>query len=178
VDVQALAAQYSLFVQGTAIFRKRYLSRNPVTGLLIAEDDHILFEYYQYASTDRDRFSSGSMVKSTTGLLIGIAISGGAIKSVDDVTEAYAPGFKGTEYGKTPIRDLLHMSSGVELGEAEYGGRRPRSFMDRHASVVSVGRAVRIVMTTMSELGHELPSRMCQLHRRCSSDSCRPQAKP
>jgi CubicO group peptidase (beta-lactamase class C family) len=100
-----------------------YLSRNPVAGLLIAKDDHILFEHYQYARTDRDRFFSGSMVKTITGMLIGIAISEGAIKSVDDVTETYVPGFKGTEYGKTPIRDLLHMSSGVEFGEGEYGGR-------------------------------------------------------
>jgi CubicO group peptidase (beta-lactamase class C family) len=29
------------------------------------------------------------------------------------------PGFKDTEYGKTPIRDLLHMSSGVEFGETK-----------------------------------------------------------
>ncbi len=50
------------------------------------------------------------MVKSITGLLIGIAISEGAIKSVDDIPEIYVPGFVGTEYGRTPIRDLLHMS--------------------------------------------------------------------
>jgi CubicO group peptidase (beta-lactamase class C family) len=33
------------------------------------------------------------------------------------------PGLKGTEYGRTPIRDLLHMSSGVEFREEEDGGR-------------------------------------------------------
>ena len=59
------------------------------------------------------------MVKSITGLLIGIAISEGAIKSVDDIPETYVPGFMGTEYGRTPIRDLLHMSSGVDFGEAK-----------------------------------------------------------
>ena len=100
-----------------------YLSRNPVTGLLVAKDDRILFEHYQYGRTDRDRLISQSMVKSITGLLIGIAISEGAIKSVDDTTETYVPGFKGTEYGRTPIRDLLHMSSGVEFGEDKDGGR-------------------------------------------------------
>ncbi|THD59017.1 MAG: class C beta-lactamase-related serine hydrolase [Bradyrhizobium sp.] len=94
-----------------------YLSRNPVTGLLIAKDDRILFEHYQYGRTDRDRMLSQSMVKSITGILIGIAVSEGAIKSVDDTPETYVPGFKGTEYGRTPIRDLLHMSSGVDFGE-------------------------------------------------------------
>lgn len=100
-----------------------YLSRNPVTGLLIARDDQILFEHYQYGRTDRDRLISQSMVKSIMGTLIGIAISEGAIKSVDDTPETYVPGFKGTEYGKTPIRDLLHMSSGVQFREDEDNGR-------------------------------------------------------
>lgn len=100
-----------------------YLSRNPVTGLLIAKDDQILFEHYQYGRTDRDRLISQSMAKSITGMLIGVAISEGAIKSVDDAAETYVPGFRGTEYGRTPIRDLLHMSSGVEFGEDKDGGR-------------------------------------------------------
>ena len=63
------------------------------------------------------------MVKSLMGMLIGIAIADGAIKSVDDTVETYVPGLKGTEYGATPLRALLHMSSGVEFGEEKDGGR-------------------------------------------------------
>ena len=100
-----------------------YLSRNPVTGLLIAKDDQILFEHYQYGRTDRDRFASQSMAKSITAMLVGIALGQGAIKSVDDLAETYVPGFNGSEYGRTPIRDLLHMSSGVEFGETKDGQR-------------------------------------------------------
>jgi CubicO group peptidase (beta-lactamase class C family) len=100
-----------------------YLARNPVTGLLIAKDDQILFEQYQYDRTDRDRLVSQSMVKSMTGMLIGIAIAEGAIKSVDDTAETYVPALKGFEYGRTPIRDLLHMASGVDFGEERDGGR-------------------------------------------------------
>jgi hypothetical protein len=96
---------------------EEYLSRNPVMGMLIAKDSEILYEHYQYGRTDHDRFLSQSMVKSITGILIGIAVSEGAIKSVDDTAETYVPGFKGSEYGRTPIRDLLHMSSGVEFRE-------------------------------------------------------------
>ena len=100
-----------------------YLSRNPITGLLVCKDTQILFESYQYGRTDHDRFVSQSMVKSIMGILIGIAISEGAIRSVDDKAEAYVPGLKGTEYGATSIRDLLHMSSGVDFGEDRDGGR-------------------------------------------------------
>jgi len=100
-----------------------YLARNPVTGLLIAKDDRILYEHYQYGRTDRDRLVSQSMIKSITGLLVGIAVADGAIKSVDDTAETYVAGFKGSEYGKTPIRDLLHMSSGVAFGEEQDNNR-------------------------------------------------------
>lgn len=100
-----------------------YLARNPVTGLLIAKDDQILFEHYQYGRTDRDLLLSQSMVKSITGLLIGMAIGDGAIKSVDDTAETYVSGLKGTEYGATPLRALLHMSSGVDFGEERDQGR-------------------------------------------------------
>jgi CubicO group peptidase (beta-lactamase class C family) len=116
-------AEISYSYRGNRSSVADYLSRNPVTGLLIAKDDRILFERYQYGRTDRDRLISQSMVKSITGMLIGIAVSEGAIKSVDDTPETYVPGFKGTEYGRTPIRDLLHMSSGVDFGEDRDNGR-------------------------------------------------------
>ncbi len=111
------------FYKNTRSSLMDYLSRNPVTGLLIAKDDRILFEAYQYGRTDRDRLISQSMAKSIIGILIGIAISDGAIKSVNDIAQTYVSGFKGTEYGKTPIRDLLHMSSGVDFGEERDGSR-------------------------------------------------------
>ena len=104
-------------IRGVSSTLNDYLTRNPITGLLVAQDDRILFERYQYGRTDADRFNSGSMAKSITGLMVGIAVREGAIKSVDDPAEAYVPGFAGTEYGKTPIRDLLHMASGVYFGE-------------------------------------------------------------
>ena len=63
------------------------------------------------------------MVKSIIGLLIGIAVSEGVVRSVDDEAERYVPGFEGSEYGKTPIRHLLHMASGVDFGEDRDGGR-------------------------------------------------------
>jgi len=107
-------------------FRERvndYLSRQPVTGLLIAKNDQILFEHYQYGRTDRDLLLSQSMAKSIAGLLIGMAVGDGAIKSVDDTAETYVPDLKGTEYGATPLRALLHMSSGVDFGEERDQGR-------------------------------------------------------
>jgi len=100
-----------------------YLYEHPATGLLIAREDTILYEHYQYARTDQDRFVSNSMVKTITGLLVGIAISEGAIRSVDDTAATYVPELSGTEYGGTPLRALLQMSSGIAFHETyEPGG--------------------------------------------------------
>jgi CubicO group peptidase (beta-lactamase class C family) len=99
-----------------------YLARNPATGLLIARGDTILIERYQYARHDRHRFASWSMAKTVTGVLIGIAIAEGRIRSVDDPAAAYVPALAGTEYGRTSLRHLLQMSSGVRFVE-EYTGK-------------------------------------------------------
>jgi CubicO group peptidase (beta-lactamase class C family) len=85
----------------------------PITGLLIAKDDQILFEDYQYGRTDRDRFTSQSMAKTIVGMLTGVAVSEHALASVADTTQKYVPELKDYEYGKITIRDLLHMSSGM-----------------------------------------------------------------
>src|SRR5207302_1780989 len=99
-----------------------YLARHPVTGFLIARDDTILVERYQYARNDQHRLTSWSMAKTVTAMLIGIAISEGRIRSVDDRADAYVPDLVGTEYGSTSLRHLLQMSSGVRFLE-EYSGR-------------------------------------------------------
>ncbi len=88
---------------------------------MIARGDTILVERYQYGRTDRDRFTSWSMAKTVTSMLVGIAISEGQIRSVDDLAAAYVPELAGTEYGKTSLRHLLQMSSGVRFSE-QYTG--------------------------------------------------------
>jgi CubicO group peptidase (beta-lactamase class C family) len=103
--------------QGQAFGLDDYLARNPATGLLVARGETILVERYQYARTDRDRFTSWSMAKTVTSMLIGIAIAEGRIRSVDDLAATYVPGLAGTEYGRTSLRHLLQMSSGVRFVE-------------------------------------------------------------
>jgi len=107
--------------QGRSFSLDEYMTRNPATALLVARDDTILVERYQYARTDRDRFTSWSMAKTVTSMLIGIAIGEGRIRSVDDPAATYVPKLEGTEYGRTSLRYLLQMSSGVRFVE-EYTG--------------------------------------------------------
>jgi len=99
----------------------QYLQRNPTTALLIARGDTILVERYQYGRNDRHRLTSFSMAKTITAVLIGLAVQDGAIASIDDQAERYVPELAGTEYGRTKLRHLLTMSSGVAFRE-DYDG--------------------------------------------------------
>jgi CubicO group peptidase (beta-lactamase class C family) len=101
-----------------------YLSRYPTTGLLIARGNDILVERYQYDRRDTDRFTGNSMAKTITAVLIGIAVHEGRIRSIADTAETYVAALRGSEYGRTPIKALLQMSSGINF-KREYDGEKP-----------------------------------------------------
>lgn len=98
-----------------------YLSRNRATGLLVLKGDTILAERYQYERGPEQRMASYSMAKTLVSMLVGIALSEGKIKSIDDRAEQYVPELKGHPYGETSLRHLLTMSSGVRFTE-NYSG--------------------------------------------------------
>ncbi len=106
-----------------------YLDQYPITGLLIARGNRILVERYQYYRRDNDRFQSQSMAKTITGLLVEIAVHEGNIRSVGDTAETYVAALRGSEFGRTPVKALLQMSSGIRfkhrVTENEDGGARP-----------------------------------------------------
>ena len=107
--------------QGASLTLDDYVARTPTTGLLVAREKTILVERYQYGRTDHHRFTSASMAKTVTAMLVGIAIAEGRICSIDDVAAIYVHELAGTEYGCTSLRHLLQMSSGVRYSE-EYSG--------------------------------------------------------
>lgn len=94
-----------------------YLARQRIMGLMIVKDGVIQVERYQYERTGDMRFLSNSMAKSITSLAVGIALAEGAIASLDDRADKYAPKLAGTLYGETTIRNLLHMASGARFVE-------------------------------------------------------------
>lgn len=111
-----------------------YLASNPATALLIAKDGRLLVERYQYARRDDMRFTSFSMAKTITAMLFGIAMSEGHIRSLDDTAETYVPELRGSQYGRTPLRALLSMSSGVAFSEV-YDGKDDVSKLARDGFV-------------------------------------------
>lgn len=124
--------------QGQRHSLRDYVERHPATGLLVARDDTILFEHYQYGRTDKDRLLSQSMAKTVTAMLVGIAVDEGRIRSIDDLVAVYVPELAGKEYGRTPLRALLHMSSGVRYVE-DYGGNDDHARFNRGLLGVAPG---------------------------------------
>lgn len=108
--------------QGRSNTLDDYLARNPATGLLVLNEHTILYEHYRYARTDKDRFTSQSMAKTIVAMLVGIAVSEGSIGTLDDVVSTYVPELAATEAGRTPLRALLTMTSGLRFHEV-YDGK-------------------------------------------------------
>lgn len=108
----------------------QYLERNPTAGLAVVQGETLLVERYRYGRRDDHRFTSFSMAKTIVALLVGIALEEGRIASIEDRADHYVPGLAGSEYGRTPLRHLLTMSSGVNFRE-EYDGNDDSRLLSR-----------------------------------------------
>jgi CubicO group peptidase (beta-lactamase class C family) len=82
-------------------------------GFLICKNGALVTEYYA-PDHGVDRWTdSASMMKTVTALLVGIAISEGKIKSVDEPAATYFPAWRRDGRKDITIRNLLQMHSGL-----------------------------------------------------------------
>ena len=95
-----------------------YANKYNRTGLLIARGNEIWHEDYRLQRTAEMRLFGWSMTKSLVGLLVGIAIKEGRISSVDDPVEKYVPQLQGHSFAGISLRNLLNMTSGIDICEA------------------------------------------------------------
>lgn len=98
---------------------KEYIRDTRTEGLLVIQNDTIIYEnYYNDLEADESHIS-WSMSKSFIAAMMGMAHDQGLYQLSDPVTK-YLPQFKGTGYDQVAIEDLLQMSSGVRFNE-DYG---------------------------------------------------------
>ena len=95
-----------------------YASRYNRSAILIARNNEIWHEEYRYKRTNHMRFFGWSMTKSILGLLIGIAFDQKKIESLDDRIDKYVPQLIGHPFNDITIRNLLNMSSGIDICES------------------------------------------------------------
>ena len=129
-----------------------YLARQRIMGLIVIKDGVIQLERYQYERTPAHRFNSHSMAKSVTALAVGIALSEGKIKSLDDRAGSYAPTLKGTLLGETTIKNLLRMAFGIRNIQT-YDGTGDSGRFDTAISHNGVEAAAAVLVVREREQG-------------------------
>lgn len=98
-----------------------------VRSMLIIRNDTLLYDFYGQQTTAEDLNPSYSVAKSYTSALIGIAISEGHIKSVNQQVIDFIPELKDVPMAeKLQVEHLLNMTSGFKpkfktLTEVYYG---------------------------------------------------------
>jgi CubicO group peptidase (beta-lactamase class C family) len=90
------------------------LEATSTNALVVVKGGKIVHETYRNGSDATTRLLTFSVAKSYVSTLIGLALSDGAIKSLDDKVTDYLPDLKGSGYERSTIRDLLRMRSGVD----------------------------------------------------------------
>jgi len=83
-------------------------------AFIVVRDNQMLYEKYFNGFARDSLITSWSLSKSVTSALVGIAISEGYIRSLDDPVTNYLPELKGHGFDAITIRNLLTMGSGIQ----------------------------------------------------------------
>ena len=94
-----------------------FMNANRITGLIAIKDGEIVLEKYALGRKPEDRWTSFSVAKSMTSILIGAAIKDRLITSLNDPVTRYIPELKDSAYEGVNLRELISMSSGVKWNE-------------------------------------------------------------
>jgi CubicO group peptidase (beta-lactamase class C family) len=97
-----------------------YMAGQRSAALIVLQDGKLRLERYGLGFDGAGRWTSFSVAKSMTSLLVGAALRDGFIRSMDDKVSDYLPQMKGSAYEQVSIRQLLTMTSGVRWNE-NYG---------------------------------------------------------
>lgn len=94
-----------------------YMKDNYIGGLLVLQNNEIRLEAYGNDAHSKTTWTSFSVAKSVTSMLLGVALKEGDIESMNDLLEKYIPELKGYDYGKVTVKKLLTMTSGIAWNE-------------------------------------------------------------
>jgi CubicO group peptidase (beta-lactamase class C family) len=92
---------------------EEFLRSSKTVAFIVIKDNSVVYEKYFRGASESTLVNSFSMTKSLVSALVGVAISEGYIKSVDQTVADFLPEFKDKAYGKVTIRNLLQMTSGI-----------------------------------------------------------------
>lgn len=94
-----------------------FMEAEKTAGLLVLQDGRVRLERYGLGFGPQQRWTSFSVAKSVTSILVGAAIHDGSIESLDAPIVRYLPELSGGAYDGVTVRQLLTMTSGVMWNE-------------------------------------------------------------
>ncbi|MEY4711071.1 MAG: hypothetical protein RIS88_521 [Pseudomonadota bacterium] len=97
-----------------------FMAGQRAAALVVLHRGQLRLERYGLDFGAQGRWTSFSVAKSVTSLLVGAALQDGHIRIMDDKVSDYLPQMKGSAYDDVTIRQLLTMTSGVKWNE-DYG---------------------------------------------------------
>jgi hypothetical protein len=83
-------------------------------ALLVVHEGRLVLERRWNGYKPGDRTNSASMAKTVTALLIGIAVGGGEIASIDEPASRWIPAWRGDPRNRITLRHLLQMHAGLK----------------------------------------------------------------
>jgi CubicO group peptidase (beta-lactamase class C family) len=118
-DLPKAAAQIDpkVTVGGKTSALDKFMADNRITGLIAIKDGQVILEKYALGRTPEQRWTSFSVAKSVTSILIGAAVKDGYIDSIYDPITKYIPELQGTAYDGVSLRRVMTMTSGVKWNE-------------------------------------------------------------
>lgn len=96
---------------------RAYAAKTDAAGIMVLQDGKVRFEHYGLGMTPQERWTSFSVAKSLTAVLLGAAIRDGAIAGVDVPVTAILPELRGTAYDGVTVGQVATMTSGVAWNE-------------------------------------------------------------
>jgi CubicO group peptidase (beta-lactamase class C family) len=117
IPIRPVPLDFSYEYNGMTIPATDFSGRTYTNAILIIKDDMIVFERYFNQTNEDTHFLSMSVAKSITSVLVGMAITDGAIASLNDPIVKYIPELKGSCYADVTIRQALMMKSGCNWDE-------------------------------------------------------------
>lgn len=94
-----------------------YFEQQRIAGLVVLQGGKLRIEKYGLDFDANGKWTSFSVAKSFTSILVGAAIKDGYITSLDDKVSDYIVNLKGSVYQDVSIQQLLTMTSGVKWNE-------------------------------------------------------------
>ena len=142
---------------GATVDTEQFLDATDTAALLVLRDGAVVHEQYRLTGGRDVQWISWSVGKSFVSALVGIAVSQGHIRSIEDPISDYIDVEPGSAYDGVRIEDVLQMSSGARWNE---------DYSDRTSDVARLGAAMapggsldRFVATAVPE---SAPGTVCQ----------------